>query len=150
MRQLEIAIKKSNSTVLLFGTNSFPEAEKLLNIPVAVDENGFKAFISTFSNCFVESITNYGKFISKSNYFWTEIKDNYPELFEALLRIKAYRNWAEHLSLTKQMQEIVDRYLYIDLEEHQFSEAHEDYFRLQQCTLEKLKLGISLEITRMS
>lgn len=150
MRQLEIAIKKSSSNVLLFGSNSFPEAEKLLEIPVAVDENGFKAFISTFSNCFVESITNYGKSIKKSKYFWSEIKEAYPELFDALLRVKAYRNWVEHLELTQEMQEIVDRYHRGDLEEHKFTEVNDGYYRLQQCTLEKLKLGISLEITRLS
>lgn len=149
MRQLEIAIRKG-STPLLFGSNSFPEADKLLEIPVATNENDFKVFISTFSNCFVESIVNYGKSISNSNYFWTTIKDNYQHLFDALLRVKAYRNRSEHLKLTPQMQEIVDRYLYIDLEGKNICDVTDANFVLQQCVAENLKLAISIEISILS
>ena len=149
MRQLEVAIRKDNSA-LLFGSNSFPEAEKLIEIPVAQNENQFKGFITTLSNCFVESIENYGKSISKSNYFWNEIKTEYPHLFRALLRIKAYRNWCEHLTLNPSMQNVLDDYLSSDLEDKNFYEVKDGYFVLQQCTLEKLKIAISLEITRLS
>lgn len=149
MRQLEVAIRKS-STPLLFGSNSFPEADKLLELPVAASENDFKVFISTFSNCFVESIENYGKSISDSKYFWETIKDNYQHLFDALLRIKAYRNRSEHLKLTIHMQEIVDRYLYIDLEGKNICDVDEANFILQQCVTENLKLAISIEITILS
>lgn len=135
---------------LLFGSNSFPEADKLLEIPVVKSENDFKAFISTFSNCFVESIENYGKSIGKPNYFWQDVKSEYTDLFEALLRVKAYRNWRGHLSLTQQMQEIVDKYLRSDLEEKNFCDVEDHYFILQQCTMEKMKLAISLETTRLS
>ena len=44
MRQLEVAIRRVNND-LLFGSNSFPEADKLIDIPVARDENKFKAFM---------------------------------------------------------------------------------------------------------
>lgn len=149
IRQLEVAIKASNLP-LLFGSNSFPEADKLLDIPVVKSENDFKAFISTFSNCFVESIENYGKSIQKADYFWKDIQNEYADLFNSLLRIKAYRNWSEHLSLNQKMQEIVDRYLMKDLEEKKIYDVEEPYFVLQQCTIEKMKLSISLEITRLS
>ncbi len=149
MRQLEVAIRK-NSITPLFGSNSFPEAEKLLEVPVAQDESKFKVFITTFSNCFVESIENYGKSISKNNYFWDDIKNTYPHLYKALLRIKAYRNWSEHLTLNQSMQNVLDNYLYIDLEERNFYDVEDGFFVLQQCTLEKLKLSISLELTRLS
>lgn len=149
MRQLEVAIRKDNSPPL-FGSNSFPEAEKLLEVPVAQNESQFKSFISTFSNCFVESIENYGKSISKRDYFWNEIKTEYPQLFRALLRVKAYRNWSEHLALNPSMQNVLDNYMNADLEERNFYDIEDGYFVLQQCTLEKLKLSISLEITRLS
>lgn len=149
MRQLEVAIRKDNTSPL-FGSNSFPEAEKLLDVPVAHNESQFKAFMSTFSNCFVESIENYGKSISKSQYFWNEIKTEYPHLFRALLRVKVYRNWVEHLSLNSSMQKLLDEFLSTDLEDKNFYDIEDGYFVLQQCTLEKLKLSISLEITRLS
>ena len=149
MRQLEVVIR-SNNGPLLFGSNSFPEAEKLISIPVANDENSFKVFISTLSNCFVESIQNYGKAIHVANYFWSDIKNAYPVLFDSLLRIKAYRNWSEHLSLTAQMQEIVDSFLEKDMEGKKLIDISDPYFVLQQCTYENLKLSISIEITNLS
>lgn len=149
MRQLEIAIRVSG-TASLFGSNSFPEADKLLVVPVAHSENDFKAFISTFSNCFVESIGNYGKSIHKSNYFWEDIQRTYHLLFDALLRVKAYRNWCEHLQLTSEMQKHVNRYLYADLEGKRFCDVHEPWFILQQCVLDELKVAISLEISNLS
>lgn len=149
MRQLETVISTSG-TPLLFGSNSFPQADKLLEIPVANTENDFKVFISTLSNCFVESIENYGKSIHKSQYFWEEIKSAYPHLFEALLRVKAYRNRSEHLKLKPAMQEIVNQYLYSDLEGRPVCEVHDSNFILQQCTIEKLKVAISVEISNLS
>lgn len=149
MRQLEVTIRE-NALPMLFGINSFPEAEKLLSIPVVITENDFKGFISTLSNCFVESIQNYGKSINDSNYFWKVIKTNYPNLFDALLRIKAYRNWSEHLNLTLKMQEVVKNYHNRDLEGKNLCEIKELYFVLQQRTIDELKLSISLEISNLS
>lgn len=149
MRQLEGIIRK-NSLPSLFGANSFPNADKILNVPVAYTENDFKVFISTFSNCFVESIENYGRSISKTNYFWTEIKDSYPYLFKGLLRIKAYRNQCEHLTLNPRMQEYVEKYQSLDLEGRSPCEVDEVDFVLQQRTIEKFKLAISLENANLS
>lgn len=149
MRQLETVIN-SNGTPLLFGSNSFPQADRLLEIPVANTENDFKVFISTLSNCFVESIENYGKSIKKSNYFWNEIKSAYPHVFNALLRVKAYRNRSEHLKLTPQMQDIVNQFLHLDLEGKPICEVRDSNFILQQCTIESLKVAISVEISNLS
>ena len=149
MRQLEVAIS-SNDEALLFGSNSFPQADKLLNLPVANNENNFKIFITALSNCFVESIENYGKSIQKFDYFWNEIKTSYPHLFKALLRVKAYRNRSEHLKLTAKMQTVVNEYLHADLEGQTFCEVHDADFILQQCTVEELKVAISVEISGLS
>lgn len=149
IRQLEVAIRSSNS-ISLYGSNSFPEADKLLDIPVVNNENDFKAYITTMSNCFVESIQNYGKSVNKSNYFWKEIKETYPILFDSLLRIKAYRNWSEHLSLNQQMQEVFDGFFKKDLEGKQIHEVDDAYFVLQQCTSEGMKIAISIEISNLS
>lgn len=149
IRQLESIIRVANMASL-FGPNSFPQADKLIDIPVANSENEFSSFISVTSNCFVESIKNYGNSIHNSNYFWTQIKGDYPALFDSLLRINAYRNWQQHLALNKQMQEIFDRFIKIDLEGKQINETKDGYFILQQCCLSELKLGISSEISRLS
>ncbi|MPM08709.1 hypothetical protein SDC9_55023 [bioreactor metagenome] len=149
MRQLETLIFKQKLP-LLFGSNSFPQAEKLVTLPVAQSEDEFRTFISTFYKCFVESISNYGASIGKGNYFWTEIRGRYPNLFRALLRIKAYRNWSEHLKLNEDMQKVFDDFIYEDLEGKQFHLVKDGFFILQQCTINSLMLAISVEINNLS
>ncbi len=149
MRQLESLISKQGLTPL-FGSNSFPQAEKLVSFPIAQSEDNFKLFITAFSNCFVESISNYGTSIKNGNYFWKDIKNEYPNLFRALLRVKAYRNWSEHLKLNADMQKVFDEFIYEDLEGKQFHIVKDGYFILQQCTISSLKLAISIEINRLS
>lgn len=67
MRQLEIAISQSRGMPKLFGDHSFPEADKLIEIPVADSESNFVAFTNTINRCFVESIENYGREIGKES-----------------------------------------------------------------------------------
>lgn len=149
MRQLESIIRKTKND-MLFGTNSFPNAEKLVAITFVSTERDFENFIKTLYLCFVEAIENYGKSMNISQYFWTVIKSKYPVLFDSLLRIKAYRNWTEHLVLNEEMQKTFDNFIYRDLEGKQFHMVKEGYFVLQQCVLEALKLAISSEISNLS
>lgn len=48
------------------------------------------------------------------------------------------------------MQEIVNRFLYLDLEGKPICEVHDSDFVLQQCTIENLKVAISVEISNLS
>ena len=75
LRFLEKSINKSN--ILLFGPNSFPEADNFMDISVCNSDKEFKVFINTLNRCFVESIEIYGKSIGKTDYFWKDIKNNY-------------------------------------------------------------------------
>ena len=48
------------------------------------------------------------------------------------------------------MQTVVDEYLHADLEGQTFCEVHDADFILQQCTVEELKVAISVEISGLS
>ena len=48
------------------------------------------------------------------------------------------------------MQETVNHFLYLDLEGKPICEVHDSNFILQQCTIEKLKVAISVEISNLS
>ena len=72
-RFLEKLIQKAGVS-LLFGANSFPEADAFANIKVCECEDNFDVFINTCNRCFVELIENFGRSIGKPDYFWNEIK----------------------------------------------------------------------------
>ena len=129
MRSLEANIRSCKKDEL-YGVNSFPEAEKLNTVPVAVDNQTFSTFINVFYRCFVESINNYGKTIQKDHYLDNVIKSSYPLLFKTFDKIKEYRNEQDHLLLTSYHKQKLDEYLSEDLENS--LETPDKYFCLQQ------------------
>lgn len=147
IRHLEKYIKKSNKN-LLFGPNSFPEADQLKSIEVSVNESSFSFFINVLNRCFVESIDIYGKSLNVNDYYWSVIKLDYPELWVALDRIKVYRNERDHLHLNKTNSDKLDYYLSEDFEGKSFSCFSEPYFILQQRLLDRLLLAVLNEIDR--
>ncbi len=148
LRFLEKLIKK-NSRLLIFGPNSFPEADQLLGLKVCKSRDDFQVFINTFNRCFVESIETYGKSISKGNYFWNEIKNEYPNLFDSLYRIKTYRHEEMHLELNAHASESLLRYLRQDLEGRRPGQVEDLYFILQQCVFDSFLAGIQIEIDKL-
>ncbi|MEQ6969599.1 ATP-binding protein [Pectobacterium polaris] len=147
IRHLERYIKKTNQN-LLFGPNSFPEADQVKSIDVATNESSFSFFINVVNRCFVESIDVYGKSLNVNDYYWRVIKNDYPELWMALDRVKVYRNERDHLHLNKTNSDKLDSYLTEDLEGKSFSSLAEPYFVLQQRVLDRLLLAILNEIDR--
>ena len=129
MRSLEASIRSCKKDEL-YGVNSFPEAEKLNTVPVAVDNQTFSTFINVFYRCFVESINNYGKTIQKDHYLDNVIKSSYPLLFKTFDKIKEYRNEQDHLLLTSYHKQKLDEYLSEDLENS--LDPPDKYFCLQQ------------------
>lgn len=141
---------ESNGDNKIFGSNSFPEGAELKSSKVVNNKDGFVVFINTLNRCFVESIEKYGKDINKNQYFWNEIKNNYPNLFKILHRIKVYRNGADHLHLNDITTENYLNYLNEDFEGNPFSQIKEPYFVLQQRVLDRLLLALQKEITYRS
>ncbi len=147
MRQLEIAIAQSNRLPKLFGDHSFPESEKLIEIPVADSESGFDSFINTINRCFVESIENYGRERRKPDYFWTEIQSTYPLLYSVLYRAKVYRHSRDHLKLTPQFQAAVISFRNEDTAG--FVNQSDQLYAIQQRLLDNLWVSIQVETNKI-
>jgi hypothetical protein len=149
IRFLEKLISENDSP-LLFGPNSFPEADSFIKIRVCKTKEQFGGFINTCNRCFIESIENYGKSISVSNYFWDDIRSTYPSLWYALHRIKIYRHNHMHLKLNPHANRDLLDYLNQDLEGRSPSRVKDLYFVLQQCVLDGLLTGIQMEVNSLS
>ena len=149
LRALE-KITKSNNLPLIYGTTSFPEADEFLRTTVVGSQNEFSSFINTCYRCFVEPIDSYGALINKNKYFWDEINNTYPNLFDALHRIRVYRNERDHLKLNETVNEQFLAFRKIDLEDHIPSQVEDLYFILQQRVLDAFLRGIQSEITKIS
>jgi len=148
IRTLEGLTRRPGGT-LLFGANSFPEADKLLQVRVCDDESGFSVFINVLNRCLVESIEKHGASVSRKHYFWEQVKLAYPVMWDALCRIKVYRHHRVHLVLNESMDEILRQYLRRDLEGQTPSGVSDLWFTLQQCVLDGLFLGVQAEIERL-
>lgn len=146
LRQLEIVIKSTGSASL-FGVNSFPEADRFNTITAVVNKADFIEFINISNRCFVEPIENYGKSIAKNQYFWTDIKQAYPALFQILERIKIYRHWKDHATLKPEVASKLHEYIKTDtsgigLEEQPFA--------IQQKILDVFFTSIQAEINNLT
>lgn len=134
----------------LFGDGDFPEAERFSSIKPAIDIDSFVIFINVCNRCFVESVERFGKKSGSSKYFWTTIKTTYPDLWQALQRIKVYRNNDLHLELNPTVEAELKRYLEIDLEGREISQLKDPWFALQQAVLDEMMLSIQYELARHS
>ena len=143
LRQLESAIR-SKGSCKLFGENSFPEAERFAALHSVQTESEFENFFNVCNRCFVESIENYGKSIGKKKYFWTDIKNSYPTLFEVLHRIKVYRHSRDHLTLDPQVAQLYTEYWNTDTKD--VTDSDEQRFVIQQRILESFLSAIQVEI----
>lgn len=142
MRNFEDSIRLAKKP-LLYGINSFSEAEKLKVIPEVYDENSFSIFINTFYRCFVESISNYGQSIKDDQYFQNTIHSNYPTLHKTLDKIKEYRNERDHILLTEYHKKKLDEYRAEDLEA--FDTSKDKLFCIQQKIIIELLTSIYSE-----
>lgn len=147
IRQLEMAIHSENKTKL-FGENSFPEAEKFAAVTPVSTEEQFQYFFNVCYKCFVESIENYGKSIGKTNYFWNDIKNAYPNLFEVFHRIRVYRHSGDHLKLNPNVAAKYKEFWNEDIAD--ITELTEQYFVIQQRLLENFLSSIQIELENIS
>jgi len=149
LRQLEALIQKKKLPPL-FGPNSFPEADEFIGVEVVTDKVTYGHFINTCNRCFVESIDRYGKSIGKKDYFWEDIKESYPALWDALYRIRLYRHAYAHRELNEKPHEDFNKYIKRDLEGQKPSQVRELNFVIQQCVLESLLNSIQVETYSLS
>lgn len=149
MRELSRVIKeKALSSV--FGPNPFPEAERFLAIQPTTSNDDFVPFINICNRCFVEAVEQFGRGQGKNDYFWTTLKQNYPDLWDAFQRVKIYRHNDLHLELNATAAAELKRYVEIDLEGRRVSQVPEVWFVFQQSVLDGLLVGVQCELNRLS
>ena len=132
----------------LFGQDTFPEPERFGRIVPCVSNDDFVVFINICNRCFVESVERCGGTVSDKNYFWGTIKEMYPGLWQALHRIKVYRNNDLHLELNPRVEAALDEFIARDLEGKRVSQVTDVWFVLQQCVLDSLLEGVQWELDR--
>lgn len=147
LRNLEGMIRLAGKP-LLFGPNSFPEAERLFDIQPPVNSDSLGSALTILSRCFVESIDIYGKSLGNSMYFWNTVKSSYPSLHEALHRIRVYRNNAQHLELLPAVEKQLRNFLEQDLDDGLATTTEKYWCILQRC-LDILFLSIQREISNI-
>jgi len=147
LRYLERQIKSVNKP-LLFGPNSFPEADKLLRIVAPKDINTFISSITILHRIFVESIEVYGRSINKDKYFWIDIKENYKYLHKALHRIKIYRIDCQHLEIMTSVTKQLEAFLQEDIGDDRNNT--DKYWILFQRSLDELFRAIQTETANIS
>ena len=143
-------VVKGKGLPCLFGDNSFPEAERFLGIKPVSSNDEFVTLINICNRCFVESIERFGRDQKIQDYFWTTIKQGYPDLWDGLQRIKVYRNNDLHLELKAKVEAELKRYIETDLEGQRPAQIPEVWFVLQQSVLDGLLLGVQCELNRYS
>jgi hypothetical protein len=149
MRLLETTIIAAHKPPL-YGSASVPEADHFMKMKVVQTADDFERFINVCNRCLVEGIENYGKNAAKPKYFWNEIKNEYPELHESLLRVKSYRHERFHIQLTEQASAELIRFLKEDLEGKSINSIQDGYFVLQQCVMDSLLTAIQIETVALS
>ena len=137
-----------DSRPMLFGTNSFPEADKFTSLSPVATNKDFDYFTNVCNRCFVESIDNYGKLLGDKNYFWTTVKDNYPVLFDVLHRIRVYRHSNDHLTLTQDVAEKYEEYWKEDT--YGVTNTKDQKFAVQQKILDLMLTALQVEISAIS
>lgn len=146
LRNLENIIRVADKP-MLYGVNSFSEAEKLKTVSEVIDENSFANFINIFYRCFVESVSNYGQSLGEKQYLHKVVATNYPAIYRTFDKITEYRNERDHLLLTEYHKKKLDEYLKEDLES--FNTVQDKLFCIQQKLIIELITSIYSETNNL-
>lgn len=133
----------------LFGPNNYPNSHEFLAVSVVSDEATFGGFISTLYKCFVESVQRFGQTSSRSDHFTKVVPATYPELNKSLNRIRSYRHYTQHQTLTPDVAKMNREFLLRDLGKVDGPKDGEQWFMLQECTLNELLVAILTELDQL-
>ena len=149
MKYLEKLVQ-SKKMPSLFGPNSFGGAEELSEIKVVANKDDYGLFLNICYRCFVESIDIYGNSISKKDYFYKDIQETYPALWESLQRVRVYRHAYDHRRLHEKVNDKFIEFVRKDLEGKNPGQVKDFYFVIQQCILDSLLTGVLVESNKLS
>ena len=126
----------------LYSKKGFLEADRFVEINVVKDHKDFLNFINTCYRCLVEALEHRNA--------TEDMAGSYPDLWDALMRINAYRVEQVHRVLTPKAQANLQMYLGRDLDGLNLAEVEDGYFILQQSAIDNLFAAVLYEINRYS
>lgn len=131
-----------NHRWLPYNSQFLPEADRLAGTSVCESWPDFVSFCNSMNLALVDPIdTIYGR-----GTFFTRLKPEYPDLFDALHRIRILRNNVDHLRLNKTVQSALLGYISKDLYGGRFESLPEPWFSLQQIIVEELCAATIYEV----
>ena len=148
IRELE-RLAVANGRDYLYGPNSVPDSHRLVDSVPVDDQDQFDNFVNAANICLVEGVEAYGNHIGHRNFFWQYVRHEFPQLFDALHRIRVYRNRSFHASLTQEVRKSYEAFLNKDLEGRDPGAVDDLWFVLQQCILDGLHSSLQFEISRL-
>ncbi|WP_428391185.1 hypothetical protein [Lichenicoccus sp.] len=148
-RQVE-RVAHEKGLARLYGENGFPEAERFAALSVCITMADFEHFINVCNRCFVEPVENRGAAAGKRSYFWKDIQEAYPELFQALLRTKLYRHDKMHLMLKKNVEDQLRSFIEKDFMGLAPEQTSDPPFALQQMVVNGLFIALQAELERLT
>lgn len=141
-------IEKTFGSVSLFGPNKYPESHNFMSLKPVRNKNDLQIFLNICNRCFVESIEVVGRSLNDPGYFWGRVKQAYPQLHQALHRIKIYRHNEFHMELNDTVDQVYRSFLRQDLENRDPKNVTDLWFTLQQATIESLWNALQIELSR--
>jgi hypothetical protein len=146
IRQLADYFRREKKTPFL-PVGGVPEADRLIDAPVAADEHSCAAFFVAANRSLVESIEAFFKEKGQGNSLNLVLPELLPRLAVALQRIKIYRHECGHIQLTDpKVVAMRDDFLREDLGGKTRSSTPDYNFRLQQASLDSLLSAVQVEL----
>lgn len=146
VRQLADYFRRERKTPFL-PVGGVPEADRLLEAPVAHDEHTCAAFFVAANRCLVESIEAFFKEQGRSNAAYDVLPSLMPRLAIALQRIKIYRHECGHIQLTDpRAVALKEAFLKEDFGGRPRAATKEGHFVLQYSAIESLVNAVQMEL----
>ena len=145
LKQLEQEIHRTDGQEL-FGSHYY-DSYGFRTVSVVENKASFVDFINTLYKCFVEPLL---KKSSGETYLDGAVSAAYPDLAEAINRIRSYRHYTDHTQLKPLAAERNREFLRRDLGNPGAPSSDEQWFKLQERTLDEMRIAIVTEVDRLS
>ena len=139
-----------HSKMPLFTTDTLAKPEDFVQAPAAATLEGFKAFLVTANMLIIEDIEAAAKKGKRKDFFFGYLRNGMPSLFDALHRIRVYRNAFSHGKLLPEVKKNRDEYLMRDLGCVKDSFSVAEVMILQQIILDELFFAVQDELSKLA
>lgn len=146
LRDLKTLLKAVSDKAVLqpYKEKFIPEADRFASVALATDWPSFSHFINNSFQTFCETMDK----IHNTNVFYTKFRQDFPDLFHALNRIRVFRNDVDHIILNEKVQTVFDKYIEEDLLGRTLSQVQEPWFVLQQVVLDEVFVALQYELSQ--